>query len=114
MPTKRERLPVTTMIGSVRAALPRLHARNALLSARSIHIKSERWTPSTVRDGNMLIEQQSSIQAVRMLPNIENRWANLSKEEQYSLFKYIEEVQRKDWKELSLPEQRAGMYFLCC
>lgn len=32
----------------------------------------------------------------------------MSKVEQYAVYRQLEEIQRKDWKELSLDEKKAG------
>lgn len=96
------------MIGSVRASLPRVIPRNATVSARCIVTKSERWTPATVRGANLLEGEAEELSKV--LPNIESHWSKLSKEAQYSVYKQLEELQRKDWKDLSINEQKGGAY----
>lgn len=95
------------MIGSVRAALPRVIPRNTTGYARTLITKSERWTPATAREGKLL-EQSGAVELSKVLPNIESHWAKLSKEEQYSVYKQLEEIQRKDWKDLSVNEQKGG------
>lgn len=71
--------------------------------------KAERWTAATARDGKLL-EQSSSVQLKDVLPNIESHWAKLSNEQQYSVYKQLEEIQRKDWHDLTINEQKGGMY----
>ncbi|KAK4699927.1 cytochrome c oxidase subunit 4, partial [Phenoliferia sp. Uapishka_3] len=44
------------------------------------------------------------------LSNIEASWKTLSPVEQESTFKALEELQKKDWKELSLDEKKASYY----
>ncbi|GJN94663.1 hypothetical protein Rhopal_007746-T1 [Rhodotorula paludigena] len=44
------------------------------------------------------------------LGNIEASWKSLSVEEQEQTFKHLEELQKKDWKELSLDEKKAAYY----
>ncbi|CDR48462.1 hypothetical protein NBRC10512_002122 [Rhodotorula toruloides] len=44
------------------------------------------------------------------LSNIEVSWKNLSPAEQEQTFKHLEELQKKDWKELSLDEKKAAYY----
>ncbi|KAK4330917.1 Cytochrome c oxidase subunit IV [Rhodotorula toruloides] len=41
---------------------------------------------------------------------IEVSWKNLSPAEQEQTFKHLEELQKKDWKELSLDEKKAAYY----
>lgn len=50
----------------------------------------------------------SRIQLSQVAPNIEARWNSMSKVEQYAVYRQLEEVQRKDWKDLSLDEKKAG------
>lgn len=96
------------MLGSVRAAVPRVVPRQATL-ARTIITKSERWTPAVVQNAQQMVDGPNALELSKVLPNFEAQWAKLSREEQYSVYKQLEEVQRKDWKQLSADEQRAGM-----
>jgi cytochrome c oxidase subunit 4 len=43
------------------------------------------------------------------LSNVEAQWATLSPSEQTAVHQQLEELQRKDWKTLSLAEKKAGM-----
>lgn len=95
------------MIGTVRSSLPRVIPRNATSIARTAVTKSERWTPAVVREGKLL-EQSGGVQLKDVLPNIESHWAKLSNEQQYSVYKQLEEVQRKDWHDMTLNEQKGG------
>ena len=42
--------------------------------------------------------------------NIEATWTKLPKEEQYEVYRTLEEVQKKDWKQLSVDEKKACEY----
>lgn len=42
------------------------------------------------------------------LSNVEAQWATLSPVEQTAVHQQLEELQRKDWKTLSLAEKKAG------
>src|ERR1700755_3498507 len=42
------------------------------------------------------------------LSNVEAQWASLSPSEQTAVHQQLEELQRKDWKTLSLAEKKAG------
>jgi cytochrome c oxidase subunit 4 len=42
------------------------------------------------------------------LSNVEAQWATLSPAEQTTVHQQLEELQRKDWKTLSLAEKKAG------
>lgn len=43
-----------------------------------------------------------------LLANIEASWKELPSEEQYQVYQQLGEIQKKDWKELSLDEKKAG------
>ncbi|KAM0747258.1 cytochrome c oxidase subunit IV [Meredithblackwellia eburnea MCA 4105] len=55
------------------------------------------------------IRAASSVASVS-LSNIEASWKGLSPAEQESTFKALEELQKKDWKELSIDEKKAAYY----
>ena len=42
------------------------------------------------------------------LSNVEAQWATLSPSEQTAVHQQLEDLQRKDWKTLSLAEKKAG------
>jgi hypothetical protein len=44
------------------------------------------------------------------LSNVEAHWGRLSSDEKVALHEQLELLQRKDWKELSLNEKKAGAY----
>ncbi|GAA5833552.1 hypothetical protein JCM11251_003525 [Rhodosporidiobolus azoricus] len=44
------------------------------------------------------------------LANIEASWKGLTPADQEATFKHLEEVQKKDWKELTLDEKKAAYY----
>ncbi|KAK9896282.1 cytochrome c oxidase subunit IV, partial [Cystobasidium minutum MCA 4210] len=45
-----------------------------------------------------------------ILYQIEAAWANLPRNEQERIFTELQELQKKDWKELSLDEKKAAYY----
>jgi hypothetical protein len=47
-----------------------------------------------------------------ILANIEAAWKNLPAEEQYEVYQQLEELQKKDWKELTVDEKKAGEWAL--
>jgi len=76
--------------------------------------KEERWTQETASKAQQLLSSGGGAGALdvkQILPNIEARWKDLVKEEQYAVFRSLEEIQKKDWKELSLDEKKAA-YFI--
>lgn len=42
------------------------------------------------------------------LANIEASWKNLPAEEQYEVYQELEQIQKQDWKELTIDEKKAG------
>jgi cytochrome c oxidase subunit 4 len=42
------------------------------------------------------------------LSNVEATWTTLAPEEKASVHQQLEEVQKKDWRELSIDEKKAG------
>lgn len=98
------------MLGSARAAVPRILPRRVPAGVRTVITKSERWTTETARNAQQIIEGPASQDLTKVLPNIEGMWPNMAKEEQYSVYKALEELQRKNWKELSVDEKKAGTF----
>ena len=77
--------------------------------------KEERWTHETAQKAQQLIGTAGQAGGAladlkQILPNIEARWKDMAKEEQYAVFRQLEEVQKKDWKELSIDEKKAGVW----
>lgn len=46
------------------------------------------------------------------LSNVEAQWDTLSKQDKITTALQLEELQKKDWKELTLAEKRASMWLL--
>lgn len=78
-------------IAATRAAAPRLMVRAA--STSSVHVVSQRTNASAP-----------------LLANIEASWSSLPASEQAEVYQALEEVQKKDWKELTVDEKKAGEY----
>ena len=92
------------MIGSVRPSLLRAVPRQI----RTMITKSDRWTSVSNQQGQQML-QADAADLKKLLPNLENHWMTMPKEEQYAIFKMLEEIQRKNWKELSMDEKKGGM-----
>lgn len=45
-----------------------------------------------------------------LLGNIEASWKDLSAEEQHEVYQQLGEIQKKDWKELTIDEKKAGEF----
>jgi len=52
----------------------------------------------------------SSVEAAIPLSNVEAQWERLTPDEQLVIHRQLEELQKKDWKALSLDEKRAAYY----
>lgn len=52
----------------------------------------------------------SSVETAIPLSNVEAQWERLTPDEQLVIHKQLEELQKKDWKSLSLDEKRAAYY----
>ena len=53
----------------------------------------------------------TSSQPAIPLSNVEAQWERLSSDEQYQVHRQLEEIQKKDWRSLSIDEKKAGMSF---
>lgn len=83
------------------------------VARRTLLTKAEKWTLEDAKAAEASLEApgaQNKVVLSQVVPNIEARWAHMSKVEQYAVYRQLEEVQRKDWKELSLDEKKAGGY----
>ena len=47
-----------------------------------------------------------------ILANIEASWKTLAAEEQYEVYQQLEELQKRDWKELTVDEKKAGAFWV--
>jgi len=47
------------------------------------------------------------------LSNVEASWTKLTPEEKASVHQQLEEIQKKDWKDLSIDEKKAGEFYFC-
>jgi cytochrome c oxidase subunit 4 len=52
----------------------------------------------------------SASRAAIPLANIEAQWERMPKEDQSVVHQQLEELQKKDWKQLSLAEKKAGAF----
>ncbi|CCM00496.1 uncharacterized protein FIBRA_02530 [Fibroporia radiculosa] len=52
----------------------------------------------------------SSSSSVLPLSNVEAQWERLSADEQLAVHQQLEEIQKKDWKTLSIDEKKAAYY----
>ncbi|CAO1628308.1 unnamed protein product [Jaminaea pallidilutea] len=79
-------------------------------SRRTLLTKAERWSHEDMQTAIESPDLHSRIQLSQVAPNIEARWNSMSKVEQYAVYRQLEEMQRKDWKDLSLDEKKAAYF----
>ena len=83
--------------------------RNGALLLQQQH---QRRCLATATVGHAQAETTTTTSAARIVPiplsNVEAQWAKLSSEEKVAVHEQLEVLQKKDWKELSLDEKKAG------
>ena len=76
------------------------------------HQQHQRRCLATATVGHAQAETTTTTSAARIVPiplsNVEAQWAKLSSEEKVAVHEQLEVLQKKDWKELSLDEKKAG------
>ncbi|WWC85621.1 uncharacterized protein L201_000486 [Kwoniella dendrophila CBS 6074] len=56
------------------------------------------------------VQSTSSNLSGGSLGNIEASWKGLSSENQYEIYQQLEQIQKKDWKELTIDEKKAAYF----
>ncbi|KAK4684144.1 cytochrome c oxidase subunit 4, partial [Tremellales sp. Uapishka_1] len=77
--------------------------RIPLAPLRQVRLASSSASPVTVTSTR-------SNASAPLLANIEASWKGLAAEEQYEVYQQLEELQKKDWKELSIDEKKAAYF----
>ena len=75
--------------------------RRAPLAAMGRKRQEREYQETALTDTYMFVIHNSQIEAA---------WANLPRNEQERIFTELQELQKKDWKELSLDEKKAGKW----
>jgi cytochrome c oxidase subunit 4 len=83
------------------------------IARRTLVTQEERWDRNTIKQAtqaNLIPDSagKATMDLASVVPNLEARWAKMSKEEQYGVYRHLEDLQRKDWKELSVDQKKAG------
>ncbi|KAF8055849.1 COX4, subunit IV of cytochrome c oxidase [Lyophyllum atratum] len=74
-------------------------------------LRAVRCLATTANPAHVAAAPASSSKAAPIpLSNVEAQWAKLSSEEKLSVHEQLEELQKKDWKALSLDEKKAAYY----
>jgi len=82
-----------------------LRLLRARAPARAVRLASTTAHPTVTRTSS-----PSSVEAAIPLSNVEAQWERLTPDEQLVIHRQLEELQKKDWKSLSLDEKRAAYY----
>jgi cytochrome c oxidase subunit 4 len=90
---------------ALRLARPRV-------ALRTSNVSGHRWIAASAHQANVAAAAPTSRSASAIpLSNVEAQWERLSAEEQLTVHQQLEELQKKDWKTLSIDEKKAGMFF---
>lgn len=87
---------------ALRLARPRLPLRPATRAFAAVASSAHTAAPAA-----------SSASPVIPLSNVEAMWERLSADEQLVIHQQLEEIQKKDWKTLSVDEKKAGTLRRC-
>ncbi|KAJ4488397.1 cytochrome c oxidase subunit IV-domain-containing protein [Lentinula aciculospora] len=94
----------------MQAAL-RLARHNASLrSATSVRCLATTANPSHVASSSASSSTSFSKASIIPLSNVEAQWEKMSAEDKSTVHEQLEEVMKKDWKQLSLDEKKAAYY----
>jgi cytochrome c oxidase subunit 4 len=85
----------------------RLATRAAPRASRALATAAQHPLPASAQHASAASPSGTPVS----LSNIEAQWERLSVEEQAQVHAQLEEVQKKDWKSLSIDEKKAGA---CC
>ena len=87
-----------------------MHTTRILARRRALTPSAASRTLTTAANAEPIhvTSYSSSSSSVIPLSNIEAQWEKLSAEEQTSVHAQLEELQKKDWRKLSIDEKKAG------
>ena len=84
----------------------RLARPRALL--RTAHVAGRRTIAATANPAHAAPAASTAASAVVPLSNVEAQWEKLTQQEQLAVHQQLEEIQKRDWKTLSIDEKKAG------
>lgn len=93
LPNSPVSLSIIAVMNALRAVKATSSTSRVLLAARAAST-----TASPIRSSNSAVP----------LANVEAQWSSLTAEEQVDVHRELEELQKRDWKTLSLDEKKAG------
>ncbi|KAF8889863.1 cytochrome c oxidase subunit IV-domain-containing protein [Infundibulicybe gibba] len=77
---------------------------------RSVRCLATTANPTAAHVASSSPASSSSKQSVIPISNVEAQWAKMSSEEKLTVHEQLEQLQLKDWKELSIDEKKAAYY----
>lgn len=93
----------------MQAALRLARHSASLRSATSVRCLATTANPAHVASASAASSSSSSTKASMVpLSNVEAQWEKMSIDERSTVYVHLEEVMKKDWKELSIDEKKAG------
>jgi len=92
------------------ARLPVSRARLLALAGKTWKNQHSFAASSVAAPTSSSVPTSSSSASLPSLSNIEASWKSLAPGEQEGVFKHLEELQKKDWKELTVDQKKAAYY----
>ena len=81
------------------------------LARRTANVAAVRRISATATQASAAAIHPTTNASAVPLSNVEAQWERLSAEEQLTVHQQLEEIQKKDWKALSIDEKKAGAFF---
>ena len=81
------------------------------LARRTANVAAVRRISATATQASAAAIHPTTNASAVPLSNVEAQWERLSPEEQLTVHQQLEELQKKDWKTLSIDEKKAGAFF---
>ena len=95
---------------ALRLARPRAPLRRYLI-ARGLATTANPSLAASSTSPSSSATTTRSQQSIIPLSNVEAQWEKMSKEDQITVHRQLETLQKKDWKTLSVDEKKAGAFF---
>ncbi|KAI0086427.1 cytochrome c oxidase subunit IV-domain-containing protein [Irpex rosettiformis] len=80
------------------------------LALRTANVSGARWISATASQASAASLHPAANASAIPLSNVEAQWERLSADEQLTVHQQLEEIQKKDWKTLSIDEKKAAYY----
>lgn len=80
-------------------------------ASRSVRLAGAARSYASAAAPSISVTSTRSNASAPILANIEASWKTMPADEQYEVYRQLEELQKRDWKELTVDEKKAGMSF---